>query len=69
MVEDGTFSHKIDYVTLFWGILNHEECPNHIIGSKITAILINGWILPVGKVALGRWARSLRIRLFMCIIG
>ena len=28
--------------------------PNLIIGSKVTAILMNGWILPIGGVALGR---------------
>ena len=27
---------------------------NCFIGSKVTAILLNGWILPTGGVALGR---------------
>ena len=54
MVEDGAFSHKIDYVTIFLKILNPEGHPNRNTGSKVTAILLNGWILPVGGVALGR---------------
>ena len=44
MVEDGAFSHKIDYVI----ILNLEGHPNRIPGSKVTAILLNDWILPIG---------------------
>ena len=41
MVEDGAFSHKIE-------ILNPEGHPNCITGSKVTAILLNWWILPIG---------------------
>ena len=39
MVGDGAFSHKIDYV---------EGHLNFITGSRVTAILLNGWILPFG---------------------
>ena len=42
MVEDGAFSHKIDYATIFNGILNLEGQTNRITGSKVTAILLNG---------------------------
>ena len=35
-------------------ILNLKGHPNRITGSKVTAILLNGWILPVGGVASGR---------------
>ena len=45
MVEDNAFSRKIDYVTIFKEILNLKGHPNRIIGSKVTAILLNGWIL------------------------
>ena len=48
MVEDGAFSHKIDYITIFQKNLNLEGHPNCITGSKVTAILLNGWILPIG---------------------
>ena len=27
---------------------------NRIIGSRVTEILLNGWILPIGGIALGR---------------
>ena len=43
MVEDGAFSHKIGYASIF---LNLEGHPNCITGSRVTAILMNGRILP-----------------------
>ena len=49
MVEDGAFSHKIDYVT----ILNLEGHPNRITGSRVTPIFLNGWICL--SVELQRW--------------
>ena len=48
MVEDGAFSHKIDYVTMFKGILNLKGHPNYITCSKVMAILLNWWALPIG---------------------
>ena len=45
-VVDGAFSHKIDYFTIFKEILNLD--PNRITGLKVTAILLDGWILPIG---------------------
>ena len=63
MVEDGALSHKIDYVAIFKEILNLEDYLNRITGSRVTAILLNGWVLPVGGVASGRvCACSLRSR-------
>ena len=44
MVVDGAFSHKIDYVRKFEEIINLEGYPNSITGSRVTAILLNGWI-------------------------
>ena len=46
MVEDGAFSHKIDYVYIFQENLNLQCHLNSFIGSKVTAILLNGGILP-----------------------
>jgi hypothetical protein len=43
MVADGAFNHKIDY----WH-------PNRMTGSKVTAILLNGWILLIGGASSGR---------------
>ena len=47
-MEDGAFSHKIDYLTIFLEILNLEGHPNRITGSRDMAILMNWWILPIG---------------------
>ena len=48
MVEGGAFSHKIDQVTIFLEILNLKGHLNPITGSRVTPILLNGWILPIG---------------------
>ena len=48
LFEDGAFSHKIHYVTIFLGIPNLERHPNCITGSRVRAILLNWWILPFG---------------------
>ena len=55
MVKDCAFSHKIDYVTIiFLRILNLEGNQNCSTGVRVMAILLNGWVLPVGGVSLGR---------------
>ena len=49
MVDDGACNLKtIDYVTIFKEILNLEGHLNCITGSKVIAILLNWWILPIG---------------------
>ena len=35
------------YVTIFKEILNIDGHPNRITGSKVTAILLKWWILPI----------------------
>ena len=47
-VADGAFSLTIEYVIIFQEILNPEGYPNRITGSKVVAIFLNGWILPIG---------------------
>ena len=42
MVEDGAFSHKIDYFPIFKENLNLKGHLNCFIGSKVMAILVNG---------------------------
>ena len=51
--------------------LNPEGHQNPISGSKVTVILLRGWLLPIGGVALGRvCACSLRSKLvFFNIAG
>ena len=47
MVTNGAFGHKI---------LNLEGHQNHITGSRVTAILLNWWIFPIGKSCeASRW--------------
>ena len=48
MVEDGVFSQKTDYVTFVLEILNLEGHSNRITGSRVTAIFMNWWFLPIG---------------------
>ena len=61
-VADSAFSQFS--VTIFMAILNLEGHPNCITGSKVTAILLYGLILPFGGASSGRvCACSLRSRL------
>ena len=53
MVENGVYSHKIDYIE----ILNLEGHLNHITGSRVTAILLNGWIFSIGQSGEASWWR------------
>ena len=57
-IADGAFSHKIDYVTIFKEILNLKGHINCITGSEVTAILLNGWILPNGGASSVEGLRS-----------
>ena len=45
-------SQKVDFLAHFQGILNSKGYQNRIIGSKVTTILLNGWMLPIVRVAL-----------------
>ena len=57
-------SYKIDYIIVIKIFLNPEGRQNPISGSKVTAILLKGWIWHIGGVALGRvCACNLRSRL------
>ena len=43
MVEDGTLSHKIDYITIFkeiWNLKGHQNC---ITGLKVTTFF-DEWV-------------------------
>ena len=54
MVRDGAFSPKINYVRVFKEILNLKG----ITGSRVTAILLNVWILPIGGASAVEGLRS-----------
>ena len=49
MARNGALSHKIDYITIFEEILNLEGHQNRTTGSRVTAILLNAWICPIGQ--------------------
>ena len=60
-IRDSISSHKIDYVIV---IKNPEGHQNLISDSKVTAILLKGWIVPFGGASSGRvCACSLHSRL------
>ena len=48
MVRDSSSSYKIDYIIVIKTFLNPEGHQNCIGGSKVTAILLKGRILPFG---------------------
>ena len=50
-VKNGASNYKTDYIDNVSEFLNPEGHQNRRIGSKVTAILLNGWILPSGGVA------------------
>ena len=63
-VRDSSSSYEIDYVIVIKNFLNPEGHQNFISGSKVTAILLKGWILPLVELHRGRvCACSLRSRL------
>ena len=65
MVGDGALSHKIYYFQDFLKTLNLKGHQNCTIGSKVTAILLNEWDLPIGGVASGRvWPAACTAGLF-----
>ena len=47
-IKKDAFSHEINYATPCLDFLNLEEHPNCIAGSRVTMILLNGWILSIG---------------------
>ena len=57
MVRDSTSSYKEDYFIVIKNFLNPEGHPNPISGSKVTAILLKRWILPLGGASLGEGLR------------
>ena len=57
MVRDSTFSYKKDYVIVIKNFLNPKEHHNPIIGSKVMAILLKGWIFPICEASAGEGLR------------
>ena len=49
--SSGASSHEKNHTTIFSEILSCEGHLNSCVGSQVTAILLNGWILPTGGIA------------------
>ena len=58
MVGVSSSSYKIHYVIVIKTFLNPKGHQNPICGSKVTAILLKGWILPVGGASAVKGLRS-----------
>ena len=56
-VRDRCSSYKIDYVIVIKIFLNTKGHQNPICGSKVTAILLKGSILPTGGASAGQGLR------------
>ena len=56
-VRDRSSSYKIDYVILIKNLLNPKRDQNPISDLKVTAILLKGWILPIGGASAGEGLR------------
>ena len=68
-VKNGASNYKTDYIDNVSDILNPEGHQNLCIGSKVTVILLNGWILPTVGASLGRvCACILRSRLVFVVL-
>ena len=57
-VRDSSSSYKIDDVIVIKTFLNPEGHHNSISGSKVTVILLKGWILPIGGASSLEGLRS-----------
>ena len=54
-----TVQDEIDYVIVIKTFLNHEGHQNCISGLKVKAILLKGWILPIGGASSVEGLRSM----------
>ena len=52
MIGDGALSHKKDYVSRFYEVLNFKGHPTRITGSRVKAILLNKLILPIAQCSV-----------------
>ena len=68
MVTNGAFSHKIDYITSFYENISLKGQQNRITGPRVTAILLNGWIFPIGQSDEASWWRVCYQRSLPCLV-
>ena len=58
IVRDSSSSYQIDYVIVIKTFFNPEGHQNCIGGSKVMAILLKWWILPIGEASVVGGLRS-----------
>ena len=65
-----SFSDKIDYVMVIKNFLIPKGHQNPISGSKVTAILLKGWIWPIGGASAGEGLllQPAQQACFLCIL-
>ena len=57
-IRDISSSYVIDYVIVIKNFQNPKKHQNPINGSKVTVILLKGWILPIGGASAVDGLRS-----------
>ena len=69
-VRVSTSSYKIDYVIVIKNFLNPKDHQNPITGSKVLAILLKGWISPLGGASAveGLWSTGLLRLVIYCFV-
>ena len=65
MVDDGAFSHKIDYVTCHMS--KSQRASKSPYWFKSSAILLNGWIFSIGGASVVEGLQSARLPRLMNI--
>ena len=65
-IRDSSSSYKIDFVIVIKTFLNPEGYQNCISGFKVTAILLKGWILPIGESSAVEGLRSTGLPRLVC---
>ena len=60
-VRDSFSSYKIDNVIVIKNFLDSKRHQNPISGSKVTAILLKGWILSIGGASAVEGLQSTRL--------
>ena len=68
MVGDSSSGYKIDYVIVINKFLNPEGHQNPVNGSKVMAILMKGWILPIGGASTVEGLRSTGLSPLVCFL-
>ena len=56
-VRDRASSYNIDYIIVIKSFLNPKGHQDPLSGSKVMAILLKGWVWPIGEASAGEGLR------------